>query len=165
MQDLDEIKRVCVDEFLVPFEGTGPMTPDRKFFIAYPDPGPTGLPVTVAWGITYDEQGSPIQLGDLWPLKRATAMKATILNTYLLKLLKMSPKLGLEPPRRIAAVLSWVYNCGLGNYRISTFKKRIDDKDWGGAYEQCLKWDKAGGKKMRGLTRRRVAEGLAIISG
>ncbi len=159
----DEIKEICVKEFLVPFEGTGPMTKDKQHFIAYPDPGPTGLPVTVAWGLTYDEAGNPLQLGELWGLERATTHKARVLDTYLLALLKMSPTLVLEPPRRIAAVLSWVYNCGLGNYRVSTFKKKIDQKIWYEAAEQCKKWDKAGGKVLKGLSNRRKAEANAII--
>lgn len=163
MSKLEEIKRICVEEFLVPFEGTGPMTPDKQYFIAYPDPGPTGLPVTIAWGLTYDELGQSIQLGDVWPLERAISVKTMVLNTYLSTLLQMSPELILEPSRRIAAVLSWVYNCGLGNYRISTFKKKIDNKDWSSAYTQCLLWNKAKGKVLRGLTRRRTYEGLAIL--
>lgn len=167
MQDLqdklEEIKLICVTEFLVPFEGTGPMTKDKQFFIAYPDPGPTGLPVTAAWGLTYDEEGKPLQLGEQWSIERATRHKARVLSTFLRTLLEMSPKLVLEPSRRIAAVLSWVYNCGLGNYRISTFKKKIDSKDWSEAQEQCLKWNKAGGKVLKGLTLRRQAEGLAIL--
>ena len=34
-------------------------------------------------------------------------------------LVRLSPKLLQASPRRFAAVLSWAYNCGLGNYRIS----------------------------------------------
>ena len=164
MQKLQEAKEICVAEFLVPFEGTGPMTKDKQFFIAYPDPGPTGLPVTIAWGLTYDEQGNALQLGEQWSIERATAHKANVLSSYLAKLLQLSPMLVLEPSRRIAAMLSWVYNCGLRNYRISTFKKRVDEQDWEGAAEECLKWSRASGRVMRGLTRRRQAEARAILN-
>jgi lysozyme len=82
---------------------------------------------------------------------------------FLNGLLKLSPSLANENPRRIAAVLSWVYNCGLGNYRISTFKKRIDAKDWSGAQVECRKWNKANGRVLRGLTVRREAEAAMLV--
>lgn len=74
----------------------------------------------------------------------------------------MSPRLLNEPDRRVAAILSWVYNCGLGNYRISTFKKRVDAGDWAGAKEECVKWNKAAGRVLPGLTRRRIAEATLL---
>lgn len=178
MQNLEEVKRKCVELFLVPFEGTGPMTPDGRF-MAYEDPGSknlkvkddqgnwvkspqAGLPITIAWGITYHVDGTPIQLGETWDMEYALKVKSIVLNRFLRDLLRMSPGLMQENSLRIAAVLSWVYNLGLGNYRISTFKKRIDCKEWEGAYEECLKWNKAKGKVMKGLTRRRMAEAVAI---
>lgn len=91
-------------------------------------------------------------------MERAQTALEEHLQHFSAGLLKMSPGLAQEPPRRFAAVLSWVYNCGLGNYRISTFKKRIDAKDWEGAREECVKWNKAAGRVLPGLTRRRVAE-------
>lgn len=163
MQKLEDVKRTCVEVFLVPFEGTGPMTSDGRF-MAYPDPGnkKTGLPITIAWGLTYHADGRPIELGELWDREYALKVKSIVLNRFLMDLLKMSPGLIQENSLRIAAVLSWVYNLGLGNYRVSTFKKRIDSKDWNGAYTECLKWNKAQGRVMKGLTRRRIAEATAI---
>lgn len=180
MANLEEIKRICVENFLVPFEGTGPMTPDGKF-IAYEDPGSkhkkikdeqgnwvrapdAGLPITIAWGITFDELGNPIQLGDVWDLERATAVKQLILNKFLAGLLAMSGNLASEDAQRTAAVLSWCYNLGLGNYRISTFRKMIKEEDWERAAEECKKWDKAQGRVMKGLTLRRLAESFAILN-
>ena len=74
------------------------------------------------------------------------------------KVLQMSPRLLLAEPRRLAAVVSFAYNCGLGNYRISTFKKRVDAEDWVGAAHEILRWNKAAGRVLPGLTRRRKAE-------
>jgi lysozyme len=81
---------------------------------------------------------------------------------FLQHLLKLSPTLEAALPRRIAAVTSWVYNCGLGNYRISTFKRRVDAGDWSGAAEECQKWNKAAGRVLPGLTRRRAAEAALL---
>jgi lysozyme len=77
-------------------------------------------------------------------------------------LVRLSPNLLQAKPRRFAAVISWAYNCGLGNYRISTFKKRIDASNWEGAAIECVKWNKAAGRVLPGLTRRRQAEALMM---
>ena len=58
-----------------------------------------------------------------------------------------------------AAVLSWTYNVGVGAACKSTLVRKINQ----GAYasEWCpelKKWDKAGGRVLKGLTKRRVAE-------
>jgi len=41
---------------------------------------------------------------------------------------------------------------------VSTFKKRVDAKDWSGACEEIVKWNKACGRVLPGLTKRRMAE-------
>jgi lysozyme len=77
-------------------------------------------------------------------------------------LLKLSPALAKAEDRRFAAVISFAYNCGLGNYRVSTFKKRVDAQDWPGACEEIVKWNKAAGRVLPGLTRRRLAESALL---
>jgi lysozyme len=61
-----------------------------------------------------------------------------------------------------AAVVSFDYNCGDGNLKVSTLLKKILAGDDAGAANEFLKWDKAtvNGKKvvLRGLTLRREAE-------
>lgn len=161
---LENIKQICTTEFLVPFEGTGPRD-NQGNFLAYKDPGSKdGLPITIAWGLTFDLQGNKFQLGDKLSYDQALKIKQGVLNRFLAELLKLSPKIVLEPSRRVAAVLSWVYNCGVGNYRISTFRRKVNEGSWEEAAEQCLKWNKANGKVMRGLTRRRKAEAEALMN-
>jgi lysozyme len=67
-----------------------------------------------------------------------------------------------EPARRLAALISFAYNCGLGNYRISTLRKRVIASDWDGAATEILKWNKAAGRVLPGLTRRRQAESMLL---
>lgn len=57
-----------------------------------------------------------------------------------------------------AAVISWAYNVGTGAACKSTLRKKADAGDLKGACKELLKWDKAGGKKIRGLTLRRSRE-------
>ena len=56
------------------------------------------------------------------------------------------------------ALVSFVYNLGIGSLQKSTLLKKINAGLFDEAAEQFLKWDKAGGKKLAGLTRRRKAE-------
>jgi GH24 family phage-related lysozyme (muramidase) len=150
---MDDAIKLCADVFVKPFEGYARRL-ENGDCTAYPDPGTGGAPWTIGWGCT----GGDIQPGTVWTVDRAQTALEEHLQHFLAGLLKMSPKLAIEPPRRVAAILSWVYNCGLGNYRISTFKKRIDAGDWAGAQQECVKWNKAAGRVLPGLTRRRVAE-------
>lgn len=163
-EKLEQAKQICTTESLVPFEGTGPRDSQGNF-LAYKDPGSKdGLPITIAWGLTFDLQGNKFQLGDKLSYDQALKIKQGVLNRFLAELLVLSPKIVLEPSRRIAAVLSWVYNCGVGNYRISTFRKKVNEGSWEEAAEQCLKWTKANGKVMKGLVRRRQAEANALLN-
>jgi len=56
------------------------------------------------------------------------------------------------------AMVSWVYNLGAGNLKASTLLKVLNAGDYAGVPEQMLRWNKAGGKVLEGLTRRRQAE-------
>jgi len=58
------------------------------------------------------------------------------------------------------ALVSFTYNCGAKNLAKSTLLKRVNSGDHGGAASEFLKWNKAGGKTMAGLTRRRASESL-----
>lgn len=154
---ISDAVQLAAQTLIKPFEGYAKRLPDGGC-AAYPDPGTGGDPWTIGWGST----GRDIQQGTVWTVERAETSLQAHLVYFATGLLKMSPGLIREPDRRIAAVLSWVYNCGLGNYRISTFKKRVDAKDWSGAQEECIKWNKAAGRVLPGLTRRRVAEAALL---
>lgn len=56
------------------------------------------------------------------------------------------------------ALVCFTYNVGIGNLKSSTLLKDILKGDMKAAAEEFLKWDKAGGKQLAGLTRRRQAE-------
>lgn len=57
-----------------------------------------------------------------------------------------------------AAFLSFTYNVGVGSFKSSTLLKKLNKEDYSGACNELLKWDKAGGKVLPGLTKRREAE-------
>lgn len=56
------------------------------------------------------------------------------------------------------ALVSWVYNLGSSNLQASTLLKVLNAGDYAGVPEQIMRWNKAGGKVLEGLTRRRQAE-------
>lgn len=168
MDKFEEIKAICIQELLVPMEGYAIRLPNGDC-MAYPDPATKndpikkGNPWTIGYGSTFDENGVKVKEGDIWTHEKALLVKNHVLSTFLLTLLKVSPKLVLEPPRRIAAVLSWVYNLGFGNYRVSTFKKMVDQGNWMRASEECKRWNKANGRLLKGLTIRRSLESAMIL--
>lgn len=56
------------------------------------------------------------------------------------------------------ALVSFTYNLGETNLRSSTMLKKLNAKDYKGAAAEFQKWNKAGGKVMNGLVKRRKAE-------
>ena len=60
--------------------------------------------------------------------------------------------------QRLAALSDFVFNLGIGQYRASTLKRRVDVEDWDGAQHQIKRWIRARGKVLKGLVLRREAE-------
>ena len=58
------------------------------------------------------------------------------------------------------ALVAWVYNLGPTNLKSSTMLKRLNSNDLEDVPNQIKRWDKAGGKVLAGLVRRREAESL-----
>ena len=56
------------------------------------------------------------------------------------------------------ALVSWVYNLGGGNLKASTLLKVLNSGDFNGVPAQLMRWNKAGGRVLEGLTKRRQAE-------
>ena len=58
------------------------------------------------------------------------------------------------------ALCSWVYNLGPTNLKNSTLLKVLNKEEYEDVPAQIIRWNKAGGKTLEGLTRRREAEAL-----
>lgn len=56
------------------------------------------------------------------------------------------------------ALVSFAFNLGAGNLARSTLLRRVNMRDYAGAAGEFARWNKAGGKVLNGLTRRRAAE-------
>jgi lysozyme len=58
------------------------------------------------------------------------------------------------------AMVSWVFNLGSGNLSSSTLLKKLNNSEYDEVPAQIKRWNKAGGKVLDGLIRRREAESL-----
>src|SRR5690606_38970700 len=56
------------------------------------------------------------------------------------------------------ALVSFVYNVGSGNFGSSTLLRKLNQSDYKGAADEFLRWNRAGGQVLDGLTRRRESE-------
>jgi lysozyme len=129
----------------------------------YPDPGPTGKPVTGGWGTTTDENGKPFKLGvthseEYWrALKRRDIARFEAAVNFLI---------GDAPTtqNQFDALVSFAYNVGEGNLKSSTLLKKHLRGDYAGAKAEFAKWNKAGGKVLNGLIRRRAEEAALYAS-
>lgn len=124
---------------------------------------PAGVP-TIGYGATYYEDGARVTLRDpAITRERAEALLVWHVKTvYLPAVLKLCPAIVHEPSGRIAALIDWTFNLGSGNLRASTLRKRVNSADWEAVPAEILKWDKAGGRVLKGLTTRRRAE-VALV--
>lgn len=62
------------------------------------------------------------------------------------------------------ALVSFAFNVGLGNLQRSTIRMRANRAEWEPAGDAFLMWNKAGGKVLAGLERRRRDERAMFLS-
>jgi len=119
---------------------------------------PAGYP-TIGYGTVYKPDGSKVTM-DHPPISKETAeawLMHELRHNYLAGVLKASPGL-IKRPKALGAITDFAYNLGVPRYRGSTLRKRIDDEDFEEAAREILRWNRAGGRVLAGLSRRREAE-------
>jgi lysozyme len=60
--------------------------------------------------------------------------------------------------KQYTALLSFTFNVGGGALQASTLRRRVNEGDHSAAADEFPKWNKAGGRVVLGLTKRRLAE-------
>lgn len=154
-----DVLELCA-EIAKPFEGLHKLVKDKVY--AYHDP--VGYP-TIGYGHLLNKNAwSDLSGFEILNIQGAEKLLESDMKHSAMRAITLSPVL-LEEQNlyRWAAISDFVFNCGDGNYKVSTLKKRIDEEDWEEASLQILKWDKAGGKKLAGLTKRREAESALLL--
>lgn len=115
---------------------------------AYKDP--VGIP-TICFGETRG-----VRIGDTATREQCRAM----LDGRLVEVSGMIDRclVTAVPDMSYAAFLSLAYNIGPGAFCASTLVKKANAGDVAGACDEMLRWDKAGGVALPGLTKRREIE-------
>lgn len=117
---------------------------------AYPDPATGGDPWTNGYGHT-GEDVIPGQTID-------EAQAERWLAADLFRFERAVDSVGPLTQNQYDACISLAYNIGVANFDHSTLVRMLQNGDTAGAAGQFERWNKAGGKVMAGLTRRRAAE-------
>lgn len=140
------------------FEGCAKKLPDGRV-AAYPDPATGGDPWTIGWGST----GPDIHRGTVWTQQQCDDRFASDLAKFAGRVESL---LGgaMTTQHQFDAMVSLAYNVGLGNLSSSTLLRKHKARDYAGAAGEFGRWNKAAGKVMAGLTRRRAAESALYAS-
>lgn len=114
---------------------------------------------TIGYGSTFYENGTKVKITDPKITKeRAEQLLINTIEKFEKGVISLTHGLWLTD-NQFSALVSFSFNVGLNNLKKSTLlrilKQNPNDKD---IYEQFLRWNKAGGKVLNGLTRRREAE-------
>jgi len=114
---------------------------------------------TIGYGSTYYADGKKVTLQDA-PMSEPEAydlLLRELHHTYLPGVLKYCPVLATDE-RKLNAIVDFCYNLGVGRLQTSTLRRKINEQDWEAAKAELMKWNKAGGKVLAGLDKRRKAE-------
>lgn len=94
----------------------------------------------------------------------STMLHRRVEADYAKPILACVPSFATQPGP-YAASISLAYNIGVRGFCRSTAARRFNAGDWRGGCEAMLAWNRAGGKVVRGLVRRREAERKVCIAG
>jgi len=115
-----------------------------------------GIP-TIGYGNTYYPDGRKVKMSDP-KITKAYAMELLKVTADKFAA-KVSAQTLVINQDRFNALVSFAYNVGLGNYSKSTLKKKVNANSLDPTIRtEFLKWNKAGGKVIPGLTNRRKKE-------
>jgi len=117
---------------------------------------------TIGFGWTHPVEGKSIRRGMTINQATADRLLKTGLVTFENDILKVV-KVKLNQ-NQFDALVSLTYNIGSRALSTSTLLRKLNAGDFIGAADEFLRWDKAGGKVLAGLARRRRAERQRFLS-
>lgn len=118
---------------------------------AYPDPATGGHPWTVGYGST----GAHVRPGVVLTEAQAETLLQEDLARFEKAVEKAAPK---STDNQFAAMVSLAFNVGETAFEGSTLARKHNAGDYAGAADQFRRWNRAAGRVMAGLSRRRAAE-------
>ena len=144
------------------FEGCARLRPDGKYE-AYPDPGTGGEPYTIGWGATRGGLFGRVTKRTIWTKEQCDARfvddLARVYEPDVRKAIGDAP----TTQAQFDALVSFHYNTGA--IHRATLTRRHKAGDYEGAANEFGRWNRAGGRVMKGLTRRRAAEAALYRKG
>jgi len=112
---------------------------------------------TIGYGNTYYEDGKPVKLGDTITQERANELFNMIAEDFA-KRVRTLLRVTLNE-NQFSALVSFAYNAGVANLNKSTLLRKVNANPLDPTIDaEFLKWNKANGQVLAGLTRRRTAE-------
>jgi len=118
---------------------------------------PAGIS-TIGYGNTYYPNGTKVKITDQKITKEyANEILAHTADEFAEDVLKLvKSKITIN---QLNALTSFAYNVGVFNLQKSTLLKLVNiNPNDGNIAKEFLKWNKAAGKELKGLTNRRIAE-------
>jgi lysozyme len=112
---------------------------------------------TIGWGNTYYQDKRPVKQGDVITQAQANELFEMVMNEFAIVVRKALTKEINE--NQFSALVCFAYNVGIGNLKKSTLLRKVNiNPNDETIADEFAKWNKAGGKVLNGLTRRRLAE-------
>lgn len=112
---------------------------------------------TIGYGNTFFEDGKAVKPGDRITQAKAEQLFELIVGNFADKVAKEIKTILTE--NQFSAIVSIAYNIGIGNLQKSTLLKKVNfNPNDPTIRAEFARWNKAGGKVLAGLTRRRAAE-------
>lgn len=144
------------------FEGCAQLHTDGMVD-AYPDPATGGPPWTIGWGATGRDgfHGGRIQKGTRWTQAQCDARLAEDLDRFAEE---VAAAIGAAATTQgqFDALVSFHYNTGA--IQRATLTRKHVAGDTKGAGREFGRWTRAGGRVLKGLVRRRLAEAELYLS-
>lgn len=147
------------------FEGCGQLRADGMIE-AYPDPGTGGEPWTIGWGATGADgfNGGRIRKGTVWTQAQADQRLREDISRHADDVIAaLGPAIATTSQAQFDALVSFHFNTG-AIARATLTRKHIAG-DFKGASREFAKWNRAGGRVLKGLVRRRKAEAELYAEG
>lgn len=130
---------------------------------AYPDPGTGGKPWTIGIGTTIYPSGQAVKAGDVITEAQAEEYLRHDLARFEAAVNRLTG--GVVTQGQFDALVSFAYNVGEAALKESTLLRLHGEGNYDAAAGQFARWNKAAGKVLTGLTRRRAAEAQTYRAG
>lgn len=118
---------------------------------------------TIGYGNTYYENMVNVKKGDIITQARAEQLFPLIVSKFASGVRKRVKSTINQ--NQFDALVSFTYNVGFGNFDKSTLLKKVNASPYDDSItSEFMKWNKAGGKVLKGLTARRKAEAHLYFS-